>query len=104
MNIDGLFARKKSEPLVLNKGETVIMMMNPQKDRYRPCYVYNAAEDREVKAIFHEWQFNSKDELCGIIEFESGYCGLYSVGRIRFIDTDVLIGGWIWPQDTKDGQ
>ena len=97
MNINGPFARKESKPLVLNNGETV-MMMNPQKDRYRPCYVYNAAEDREMKAIFHDWLFNSKDQHCGVVEFEDGNCGLYSINRIRFIDTEKLIGGWIWPE------
>lgn len=78
---------------------TLELKMHPQKDRYRPCYVYNAAEGREVKAIFHEWMFNSKDVLCGIVEFESGECGIFSVGRIRFMDTDELIGGWKWPED-----
>lgn len=100
MHIDGPFAYSHKNNLYLENGEVTVL--NPQKDRYRPCYVYNAAEDREVKAIFHEWQFNSKDQLCGIVEFENGNCGLYSVGRIRFIDTDALIGGWKWPDSTSD--
>ena len=102
MKLNGPFAYRDANALYWENGEVIVL--NSQKDRYRPCYVYNAAEDKEVKAIFHEWQFNSTDQLCGVVEFESGMCGLYSVGRIRFIDTDALIGGWVWPQDTKEEQ